>query len=414
MNYTITLNNINKRFYWPIVIIVAIQKYIPPELFLVINGAFLLYLLFSVGKIELNTIWGAWALYSIFILGVIVGAVSLSHTNVREYIRDIFYYINPIIFILCGTFYAKLNISYTKYCNSLVLGAMFPIIIYYYKFLNGVETTGVSGYVWIQIVVLLINKFDKKIVINKFVRYLILILMLCSLVIGFSRTSILIVLCVYIFGSIKDSDLIKILKTVLTITIGFIIGYIVFYNVLPEDKITLYSEKVEKSFEEINPNLNWNDPMVITGHWRGYESHCAIEEFKEGNPLEQIVGYGFGKRIRVGKYSYLLLLQKTPDGKPAEDIAITHNGYANLLVKLGLSGIVLIFTFYIILIVKSLKYNKEHNSLEARLLAGIMVALAVETVFLNGLFKESCYYGLVTSIGYFGYRIKNNKTFEEK
>ena len=413
MNYTLRFNSLNKKFYWPIVIIAAIQKFIPPEMFITINVVWLIYLLISSGKVELNSVWGIWTLYIMVVMGIAVGSTTLPYTHYREFLRDVYYYINPIIIILNGTFYAKLGMNYTKYCNSLILGGMVPVLAFYINMARGMDPGGVSGYIWVQLIVLLLGNFDERIAINKFVRTVLLGIMIVSIVVGFSRTAILIVVFGYFFGSIKDTDFIKILKTFITITLIFCLGYLVFNNMLPTEDRDRYAKKIEGSFEEINPNLNWNDPMVITGHWRGYETHCAIEEYKEGNPLELIIGYGFGKRIRVGKYSYLLLLQMTPDGKPAEDIAVTHNGYANVLVKLGMFGIILLLVFYGNLFVKSLDYNKKYNSMEARILAGLIIALAIETIFLNGLFKDSCYYSLVTSIGYFGYRIKNKKDLIE-
>ena len=148
--------------------------------------------------------------------------------------------------------------------------------------------------------------------------------------------------------------------------------------------------------------------MIVTDHWRGYELHCSLEKFSHASPLQQLFGFGFGEQIFVGKYAYILLDIRDQEGHKSINIAVTHNGYANVLIKLGLVGV--LFQ----LIIKAFKFAKRYNIWEGRLLAGIVLGLVFMTYILNGLYKDVCYYSMVTTIGYLGYQLKYYKKEEEK
>ena len=406
MNYTFKIGNGIKNVSWIIVFVVIIQKMVSPEMYFMINLALLLYFIAISKSIPVSPIWGFWILLLFVAWGILAGLQSINVDALRDYERDIYYYINPLVFMLNGVFYAKVGYSFSKYCNSLILGNLFHVVMYVVSLVTGGELGGITGYLYVPMAILLFYPLSEKESFKKSTRMVILALYLLPFAISFSRTAIIVVLTIVICVTSYKCNMKKVLSITLRMGVIVVAAIIAFYSFLPADKQKLYIEKIDNSTKEITYNQDWNDPLVVTKNWRGYEAYCAMEEFKRGNAIEQIFGYGFSKRISVGKYAYVLLDQENADGTMATDIAVTHNGYANILVKLGLLGVVMLLVFYFSIIIKSYKISKKYDAKEARVLMGILVAEVFMTYILNGLYKDVCYYGMITTIGYLGYRMK--------
>lgn len=73
--------------------------------------------------------------------------------------------------------------------------------------------------------------------------------------------------------------------------------------------------------------------------WRGFETFTAVSQWASGNPFEMAFGQGMGAQIDLYKPFFLA-------GRFYESLPQAHNGYATLLVKDGVAGIVCFMLYY--------------------------------------------------------------------
>ena len=239
-----------------------------------------------------------------------------------------------------------------------------------------------------------------------------LIICLIEFIITLSRTNIMLFivffLCV-IWNRNLGNKIVRHLPKIAVIIIGF---FLITKFLLPNNIVGDYVTKLFNSFTEVSANGDWYNSAMIQNHWRGYETHCALKEWENYNLVSQFIGRGFGKRILVGPYAFTLLKQLNSDGTPATTIAVLHNGYSTMLIKLGAVGVALYLAYYIILVSNGAiaSKNKSVDRYSARLFLGCGLFLLIVTYFLNGLYKDGCpFYPIIIMVGYFSYIIKEER-----
>lgn len=414
-----------KKIYIPFFTLALAQYLFSSEIFVLIGMIFLLYeIILNKGKISINPIPGFGILILFLIWGIFLGIVNFGGNSItiRDYIRDIFYYISPIIFILLGAYYNKKGISQDRIYNTIIVwGAIKAVIIvlniisniknfnnieYIYKWRNVVGNG--DYYVTIAIVILLTAKFTEYKLPKNF-RMSCLVLCLTVFVLTFSRTNILIFGCLMLVVNWKTMRKRKFLKNSPQFFLMGVICIAILYLVVPHSVIGDFKNKMLSSLTEIGQSSDWNSDVVVEKNWRGYETFSALKEWKKFNLFSKVLGRGFGKKIYVGKYAYYLLKQVNDDGSPATSIAVLHNGYATNLIKLGIVGDILYIAFYVLQMKNSVlgKKRRIQDEYLCDLMLGCVIALTFITYFLNGLYKDGCpFLPLIILIGYIGNKIK--------
>lgn len=111
--------------------------------------------------------------------------------------------------------------------------------------------------------------------------------------------------------------------------------------------------------------------------------------------IDKFLGYGFGKGIYVGEFSYLVM----PGSHGT--IPVLHNGYYTMLIKNGIVGLILYLSFYFTNIKTAIRYIKnKQNMYEAKFQIGILLALMTLTYFVTGIVSKSGYFVFCLLIGY--------------
>lgn len=418
------------KILWIVTIFLIIQNYIPSELFFILGLIYILYyIIFKDDKKIFIPLKEYKILILFFIWGLVVGLVSYitgSDITARDVIRDIFYFLNPLIFIYIGAIYAKKDIDIYKIFNAFILaGGILSILQLGNTFLNFAKVaTSFSVQSWrnvtgdgimvasISIAIILSGIIPKEKRLSKVTTIFLLIVMMIEFLITLSRTNLLVFFIMYFILSFKkDNNKINKKNILIFFAIILVLAFLVFI-ILPEQIRDSYINKLLSTKSEISSNHSWTTLAEIQGNWRGYETYCGIEEWKNSNILKQIIGHGFGKRIYVGEYAYTLLNQTDENGRPMDTIAVLHNGYATMLLKLGVLGVVLYIGFYLLLIKKAIKGMRKLKDVESKSLFSVAFIFLIQTYFLNGLYKDYCFYPLVILIGYTGYKIqkKMNRT----
>ncbi len=148
----------------------------------------------------------------------------------------------------------------------------------------------------------------------------------------------------------------------------------------PRDDVETFRGKIARSVREVvaKEYTNYKD---ITINWRGHETWKALETFRSGNVRQKILGHGFGALVKLDMTMILA-------GEEFTEIPILHNGYAYILVKTGILGIICYLLYYIILLYRSrpsANSNIPERIMMSRLLLGITIVLILTMFVIGGM-----------------------------
>ena len=377
---------------------------------LVITSLYFLYLILSTNKIVIKDIEVIGVLFIILILGIFITLIHINDYSLRNVIRDIFYILNPIVFIWTGIMFKYkyeerfdifkiiVYIAVISSILNLLQIAKDPRILQVssiYIFRNYIEVINAYA-VLIAIVLLFTNKHIKnECNFGIFRLNLFRILCIISFIIDFSRTNyicLFIILCPFILPIIRK-NIFKVRKII------YIFILIVLANFIMPDLMGTLFDKMIRSITELKASINWGDPSEIVNNWRGYEIYKAKDLYLEGNWFEKIFGYGLGKLIPVGVFSELVGVDASEGG-----ITILHNGYYMMLIKCGLIGVLLYASVYLVGIRKMIIRIKNNLDLYiSKLLLGIFVGFLVSTYVTTGIISNRTDFVACFLIGYLSY-----------
>jgi hypothetical protein len=122
------------------------------------------------------------------------------------------------------------------------------------------------------------------------------------------------------------------------------------------------------------------------GSFRAYEAFRAIRQYLRGTSGEYIVGQGFGSLVDIGYY------QLMGDGKMYRFLPVIHNGWAYLLFKSGILGVLCNLVFLAVLL--RIGYRGAHGEdphviLAGKLLVGLTLSMGALTLVVSGIFSPT-------------------------
>ncbi len=202
-------------------------------------------------------------------------------------------------------------------------------------------------------------------------------LLLLSFILSFSRTGLIttIILSFSILGFIDRFNW----RLILSIG-SLVFVFAILITTTHTSEVGTFRSKIARSVIELKIS-DYTDMVDINRNWRGFETYKALDKFIEGNTKQKLFGYGFGSLIDLG---FTMTLNEVNFRK----IPITHNGYAYILVKTGLLGILCYVFFYFRLIKHSLKSNSsitKDQILLPRLLLGFTLCLMFSMIVVGGI-----------------------------
>lgn len=311
--------------------------------------------------------------------------IGINRYSSYDVLKDLFYFLYPVLYFLMGTLIAKKIGAKTLLFSIVTIGTCFAI----YSIINVFSTAGISalldprkvneeeggGRFAITVVsfVILIyssNLFNLKIVNNKIVLKLLLILNFLSIYLSGSRTNILcsiLMVIIISYPAYKN----KVLSLVKYVSIFMsIFAALIFLN--PESH---FSTIILGSFDEISIK-DAQDETEMNNNYRGYESFVAFHTFKNEPISEQILGAGFGKLVDMG-FSSPVGLRYIP---------ITHNGYIYILLKTGIVGVISFLLYGLKIIKLAIKSSCEKSFFRYFLVAGVL-AIYIMNYVIVGIFN---------------------------
>lgn len=162
----------------------------------------------------------------------------------------------------------------------------------------------------------------------------------------------------------------------------------------PDDEADTFRSKLARSPAEMF-SANFQDEQAINDNWRAFETSRVIDSFSASTVSEQIFGQGFGTLVDMG-------LEMNLGGEIFREIPIFHNGYAYILIKTGVLGLICYALFYISVIRFALLYCNSRCTEQrgfARLLLGCVLSLMLMMYVIGGM-AESAGTVLVLLLGY--------------
>lgn len=265
--------------------------------------------------------------------------------------------------------------------NFIVLCSIVSII----KLISNITTIG-SGSIsgsrvdeWlISISVFLIICYYKTIFNNhRYVGFFISLIVIIEFILGFSRTSIIILLVLL-------CSRILLYPKVLAKVVFLVSGAVFVASFTFRKQFQELVDKFVRSLTEVSSNDIWNAEQ-ITWNWRGFEIYCAKQKFLGGSLGNQIFGWGFGSEIDAFGYSRLVTNESA--------LPYLHNGYYTMLIKGGLLGLLLLFLFYISLVVYIVKRFQDLKRLS--LFVVMIIAMLITTYVIGGLFVSANFYWII-------------------
>ena len=178
-------------------------------------------------------------------------------------------------------------------------------------------------------------------------------------IIAFSRTGIILLACLFVF---IIAYYILFSKHKLYFSIGILVlcaVLIVLYLKTSYIKDTI--ERFMNTFDELNFNKDFTDPLNANYSWRGYEVYMILEQFKIDDLINRLFGHGFGSYIYSDiPINVLSKVNGEAVYESLNEIPLFHNGYFGSLFKCGILGVVLYVSFIIMLYIYSFKYIKNN------------------------------------------------------
>jgi hypothetical protein len=321
---------------------------------------------------------------------VFLGLLGFSNNDYRHFFRDLVYSVTPIFLIYIG-FWLSANKFFTKrILISLVYISLVFSFIHISQFILDPSLFGKNideirsivfnpggNLIIFSLCILLFNK-DLGLIRSSFslFKYLTIFLLFISFFLSYSRTGLVvfIVLTLSLLGIFDKININQIKKVVF---ISFILFSILYFSFNFYD--SGFNEKILNSISEITIS-DYDNLSDASRNWRGYETFRALTSFQEGSLFFKVFGFGFGAlidlalTIKLGESEY-------------DAIPILHNGYAYILVKTGLLGLLFYFNFFV-KIFKGLSlsiFSDSEDVFYSRLCKGILFSLILTMIVVGGM-----------------------------
>jgi O-antigen ligase len=328
----------------------------------------------------------AWPLLGIFILGLL-SAPGHSTVNV---LRDLVFALNPILLLFVGFWLGRRTRLGCHVYDTIISAGVISAVFHVSKFVFSPELLRLSiqdvrGDVWagdtvvtVALVFLLFSGKLEDVTIGRRIaaRLPYAFVLTLSIILSYSRAQliVLLLLCASLWlGFSEGRDKIKLL-------IGASFLALITFSLAQSNEAQPFIEKFTRSLSEVKVE-NYGANEDITANWRGFESFKAMEAFKNSDLTSQVFGGGFGALVDLGWYMPL-------GDSELRFLPILHNGYAYILVKFGIVGLLL----YILFFLKILLFSFRHRSSTSRyvkvrsyLLFGCIASLASMMAVVGGM-----------------------------
>ncbi|MFJ7467869.1 hypothetical protein ACIQWI_04895 [Peribacillus frigoritolerans] len=366
----------------------------------------LIFYRFSINFVLLGTLL---PLILIFFIGLLSSIYGMPFYN--DLIRDIIFYLMPILLITTGYIISIKIKDISLIINTVVWSGIILSVYHLHHFVLNPSLLGESirqirleaglGFTLTILSLFIIyfsKSFDMKI-LNNNIKIKTFGFIVCSIsgLLSFSRSLIIFSLVILLILSISKRK--YVIKSYLSLAITIFMILILIPTIhfsVPEEAYEQMSGKLVNSLNEVSIT-EFDSIKQINENWRGYEAYRSQIDFLDKSFIAQIFGGGFGERIPLG-----LSIQLS--GEIYTSVPIVHNGFWNLLNKVGVSGLLLYIVFIISILKLGLKLVKKEGY-QVKLIGYFSFIIAafvfISTLLATGLYKSQGTTELSILIGLF-------------
>lgn len=342
-------------------------------------------------KISGDFITAILPLISIFIIGIVL--MFFYPYTYWDIGKDTVYFSKPILHLFIG--YALVHIIKEKlfiFKAIIYVGIgfailhIFELLTFPDVFNTSINTlrnnAGLSNHIELIAIVFLslsLKYPEIQVFENKKSIYQVLVLLLVSFILYFSRTMwvSIFLLLIAAFGYVKISlKGLKYLSLFLLLISSF---YLYLYSIeIERDQpgISAFLYKMKIAPEEIfKPKINLEDHAALWDHWRAYEAKMALDQM---HGIDHLFGRGFGSLVDLHFVAPL-----SEDGM--RYISHLHNGYALIYYKTG--GIGLLFYLIFIVNLYLFTFQKKVELPNSNLIASIGIYLLFSSLIISGAYN---------------------------
>lgn len=384
-----------KNFYTFLFVIVLLsQLYLPSfkaNLFLQIGvlGIYFFYEKIAINKNFLILIFPVFILFSLGFFGMIINKYALFNIT-----KDIFHFIKPITGLLIGYFLFKKINDFKSFLKTIVIVGFVSAIIHFgiiFIFSGFTSVTQIREYGrdnFLELFSLFFLIFYKKLhndkLFNKRIHHNVLLFLLSiSCVFYFSRTMIVvaIILLLSIYGYTYITK--KGLKAIGVVLVSILLFYGYLFSVKIERNkpgLESFLFKIKNAPSEIfKTKIDRENHKDLWDHWRGYEAKRAYSLMTD-SPSSFAIGCGYGSLVNLKFYAPLT---ENANDKGLKFISELHNGYAYVLYKTGILGI-LVYFYFLIGLYLTLYANKNFLTY---FISGIGLVFVFTTLTITGIYN---------------------------
>lgn len=345
-----------------------------------------------------------------FILMIAIGLVSGISNERYPYLKDAWYFINPVIVIFVGYCFGAQTPLLREGLRMVLIAGLILACFHLLKFvlqpnmlsMPATEVRALAGngnfVVGLSVALLLarLRSWPATYAIPKSLGWLILVMCSASVYLAFSRTLVLVAIIFWIAlrGLMVGS---RFLKVFAVLTVGLVLlGSVAAY--LPQatemEKKT-FSGKLLRSIQELTV-ADYQDAQSINDNFRGYETAKALKSYADGGPIDWLSGMGFGHFVDLGVSLAL------GDG-PMRYIPVMHNGVMYVLVKTGALGLTLYLFCFGWLFVRGLRAASAGTAVETfagKIAQGAVAILLFTSWLISGPFNKSALFSILLILGF--------------
>ncbi len=143
--------------------------------------------------------------------------------------------------------------------------------------------------------------------------------------------------------------------------------------------------KVWNSFSELQiDSVSMAQNTRVYKQWRGFETHRAWEQYRDGEWWELLAGHGYGTMVNIGFYMPLA-------GKKFRYLPVLHNGYLKILLTTGVIGLSLFIFFFFRMMYFGMKSSRSKFpdlARGGRSLLAVSGAICLSTFVMGGFLNK--------------------------
>ncbi|WP_264520038.1 O-antigen ligase family protein [Flavobacterium sp. N1994] len=329
---------------------------------------------------------------------IVIAAFAIFFYDYKTYniIRDFTYLIKPVLGLLIGYQIIRKIKSKSPFMvivyGSLVLAVMHILILlisaFIFKIASVSELRQYGGYfsdfeVYGLVILLFSNRIGLELPSKK--KLLFILLIAFSVFLYLARTNFiqLAILSIALMGYFKLTP--KSIKVVTFFALTVLIGYGLIYVSNPKRKGDAVEEFLYKikiaPIEPFKTKINQDDWKDFNDNYRSFENIMTVKQVTHQGWRAIFFGKGMGSYIDIGREMW------TNDGELIRFVPTLHNSYMTILLKAGLSGVLLMLIF-IYYLQKKYRYNsREIINLNNLILGTALFLILSNWVFMGLYFK---------------------------